>query len=716
MRTQANRGFVVPAILAWTALALADLAAGGGASGVRVVASTLGLAVGTGVVFGLAWELAIALVALLPRFAAWIVWPAAGIAAGAVLAEDLGAFGKLTGHYRAIAILTLAACAVIGLLAGLLAASMQRGRRGADPLAFRLRGRWRTGLAAALLAAMAVVIYLDRTRYQGLYEDVHLVMRLLAAWFATLAAALASGLVWRPARAVRVAFALACAALVVLPFAMLTEKRESDLQKIARRPMSSMALEAMRAISDVDGDHFSSLLGGGDCAPFDPRVNPGAEEIAGNGIDDNCLGGDQSGRRQTIENPKRVPIPKEPSPMSVVLIVLDAVRADHTGPYGYKRATVPNVAVWAKNAIVFENTFTVGGWTSIAMPSIMHGVFARRLMWTRYAETSRYRLLKLPYESLLRPGEKLKNMYLLPPRDPRRTIAWWLKRRGMYTAAVINDGFSQMLSREVGTNEGYTAFEQIADVIDRRKGDEATADAALKMLERLKAKPTFFFWTHFFCTHRPYRRTADSIAFGTSVPDKYDSQLAVCDKQVGRVLDALAGGGFRSKVAVVVAADHGEGIHETMNWHGDSVREDLLRVPLMMAVPGMEPRRVAAPVSMIDFFPTILALTRTPAPRGLDGVDLMQVARGIVPRRPSGLIADNWQVARMGHIKQDLTCAFDGKLKLVYDRRSKVMSLVSQEQADADRNELLASPEGRKLRSTLFQYLEESGGPVRIEN
>jgi hypothetical protein len=282
----------------------------------------------------------------------------------------------------------------------------------------------------------------------------------------------------------------------------------------------------------------------------------------------------------------------------------------------------------------------------------------------------------------------------------------------MFTSAVVNDGFSSLLSKTVGTGDGFKRWREIPRDVDRKRGDAATADAAIESLEALSKNEPFFSWTHFFCAHRPYR-LKPGTDFGDEVVDEYDGQLVNCDEAAGRFLDALNARRFGKPLVVVVCADHGERIHKKTNWHGDSVREDLLRVPLLIRVPGEAPRRVARPVSLVDLMPTILSLTGTPAPAGLDGVDLLAVARGEDPRRGAPLLADNWWPSSKGGFKVDLLAAFDGKLKLVYDRRKGGISAVSQEagRRDEELPEALDGPSASALREALFQYLEETPVP-----
>jgi hypothetical protein len=706
-----SRLFIRAAVAAWCALAALDLVLAPERLDPASAACSLGLAVGAGLAIGAAWAIASVAVGMLPRLARWILWPAFGAGAGVLAASELGAFGKLSGPYGHLAAFVLLAAAAGGIGIGLTLSSMQHGRRAA-PWAFRLPRGGQRLMASALACAAVACMYVDRTYYPDLYQEAHTALRLSTALLSMAAIALLAPT--RPPRhpAARRAVSGAVLVAIVLPFALLRGNQEQVVHRISGYRFPGLALDAFRSATDADGDGYSSILAGGDCAPFNPRINPGAAEIPANGIDDNCRGGDWDPLRGAREVERNVPIPSAPSPVNVALIILDAVRSDHITPYGYARPTTPHIGAWAKDAIVFDNAFTVGGWTSIAVPAILRGRYPRRMYWTRYAETSRYRLLPFPYESKLHPRERFRTVFLLPTGDRNKPLAWWLARRGVFTSAVINDGFSSLLSKGVATGVGFTRWQEIPRGVDQKRGDAATADAAIESLETLAKNEPFFSWTHFFCAHRPYR-LPPGTAFGDEVADEYDGQLVNCDAAAGRLLDALYGRRFEKPLVVIVCADHGERIHKKSSWHGDSVREDLLRIPLMIRVPGEAPRRVERPVSAIDLMPTILALTGTPAPSTLDGVDLLRVARGEDPRGGAPLLADNWWPSADGGFKVDLIAAFDGKLKLVYDRRKGGLSAVSQEPGrwDDELPDALSGDGATALRDALFRYLEETPVP-----
>jgi tetratricopeptide (TPR) repeat protein len=123
-----------------------------------------------------------------------------------------------------------------------------------------------------------------------------------------------------------------------------------------------------------------------------------------------------------------------------------------------------------------------------------------------------------------------------------------------------------------------------------------------------------FLWVHFFEPHAPYGNPADPAQAGRSAADRYAAEVTEADAQAGRVVDAMRAGG--GPALIVAAADHGEafGEHGEMS-HSVFAYDTTLRVPLIVAGPGVAAGVVTEPVSLVDVAPTITSLA------GLTGFD-----------------------------------------------------------------------------------------------
>jgi arylsulfatase A-like enzyme len=142
-----------------------------------------------------------------------------------------------------------------------------------------------------------------------------------------------------------------------------------------------------------------------------------------------------------------------------------------------------------------------------------------------------------------------------------------------------------------------------------------------------------FAYVHFLDAHGPYERSA---ARGAPF-DRYLASLAIVDRAVGHLRRRLAALGLDRRTSIVLTADHGDGFGEHETWgHGVTVYEELIRVPLLVHVPGVAPRRVDRDVSLIDLGPTVLDLMGQPTPGTNMGESLVPFLRGedSAPARP----------------------------------------------------------------------------------
>jgi arylsulfatase A-like enzyme len=142
------------------------------------------------------------------------------------------------------------------------------------------------------------------------------------------------------------------------------------------------------------------------------------------------------------------------------------------------------------------------------------------------------------------------------------------------------------------------------------------------MLSDYQSTPSpgrFFVWAHYFDPHANYISHPGAPDFRTGAKNwakpLYDGEVWFTDHHLGRLLDYVASQPWGAKTAIVVTADHGEAFDEHgMNWHGVDLWEVLVRVPLVVYVPGAKPHRVRLRRSLVDLVPTLLDLMGVPQP------------------------------------------------------------------------------------------------------
>ncbi|MCP4601534.1 MAG: sulfatase [Proteobacteria bacterium] len=346
-----------------------------------------------------------------------------------------------------------------------------------------------------------------------------------------------------------------------------------------------------RALSDVDGDGASNFFGGLDCAPFDPAIGPFAREIPNNGIDDNCMAGDATWAEQNsdheLKNVKAYCEPPKgfPKRPNLVLITVDALRADHMPLYGYKRKTTPGIERHAKRGVVFERSYSQGTGTISSMPSVFTGKYPYQLKYT---------------DDRMPPTISHKEI----------TLAEHLKTAGYETLGVTQIYYS--LKGRWNLLQGFDHVDMTLahrkPIADRRISSPQTAEIALDLIERgQRSKKPYFLWVHFYDIHVSYLDHPEQKSFGDKRIDKYDNEILFTDRYVTKVLDVLLGPN-QPPTVVVLAADHGDGFRSDRGRsnHAYGLFNELIHVPLIVWAPGAKPRRVDTPVGNIDITPTLI--------------------------------------------------------------------------------------------------------------
>lgn len=454
--------------------------------------------------------------------------------------------------------------------------------------------------------------------------------------------------------------------------------------------LGRVALQSFRAALDFDGDGASELLAGGDCAEGDPAIGPHARDIPGNGIDENCQGGDA--QPEAPPPPPPPPEPDEPryeaQKLNVVFVLIDTLRPDHLGLYGYARETSPNIDAWAKDAVVFEKVFAHAPNTPRSTPSILIGRYPSRIAWDK-----RYK----NYSDLKPENESIFEIFQAGGWRTEAISAHWYFER----APGIKDGV------DLWDNRGFLTIKE-------SNTQSAAPDLTPRVVERLGAlaggEQPFFLFVHYFDPHGRYMQQKSVRTFGKKLMDKYDSEIAFVDHHLQPVFDALAEHGLYENTAVVLTSDHGEAFKEHgFYFHGRTIYDEEIRVPLLIRAPGAEPKRVERPVALVDLVPTLAEMVGLKAEKAM-GHSLIPLLYGIGEMAERLIFMEqlpypNYKAHIVGAVSPE-------GIKVIRNVTDNVTEIYDLNADPGEKTNLLdADPEAHEaLRDRLLQFIDADPG------
>jgi arylsulfatase A-like enzyme len=362
------------------------------------------------------------------------------------------------------------------------------------------------------------------------------------------------------------------------------------------------------------------------------------------------------------------PAAADPTRPNVVLMVLDTLRADHLSGHGYPRPTTPTLDGLAAAGLSFPLAYAQASWTRPSTASILsslypsqHGHGGNQTSRLADAVTTLPEVLRAAgYETAafssngnvipeagFAQGFDLFNACEDVGRSRSSLVLGAWKRLDALVAWLTGSASPLRFTR---------VQKEVDGVVGNRKSDVIADEAFERWFEGRRHDRPFFAYLHLMSPHVPYdpspesrklvgappdavvrhtpTRSDDCFSRGEAVSSErrqelivlYDACIRDADGFVASVLARLERHGLAERTMIVIMADHGEEFYEHANWgHGQSLYEELTRIPLIIRRPGGREagRQLAAPVMAVDVMPTILAEVGVPPPPEAVGRSLL---------------------------------------------------------------------------------------------
>ncbi len=371
----------------------------------------------------------------------------------------------------------------------------------------------------------------------------------------------------------------------------------------------------------------------------------------------------------------------------VLLIVIDTLRADHLGAFGYRRDTSPHLDALAEDSISWRRALSQAPWTSPAVGSLLTALQPAALGYGDSRNPAR-------------------------PDDRVLYLAEILRENGYATQAIVSHSY---LSARLGFDQGFERFDEGDARGPGHISSPSVTDKAIAALERPKRRP-FYLLAHYFDPHFNYLRHPPfdfDPGYDGELPEhmgelrriardlgprdleqlraRYDSEIRFTDQHIGRLLAALRALGRYEQTLIVVTADHGEAfLDRDDGWigHTKTLFQEAIHVPLLVKLPGGAGAGtvVDVPVGLVDLVPSLLGYLELRRPRGyaFDG-------RALPLADPAALRADGRPVFSETTARgRWLQSVVRGRFKLIFDRRRKRMSFFDLSRDPAERQNLVA--------------------------
>ena len=332
---------------------------------------------------------------------------------------------------------------------------------------------------------------------------------------------------------------------------------------------------------------------------------------------------------------------------NVFLIVIDSLRFDNLGCYGYHREISPAIDAIAREGVTFDKVISQSSWTKPSVSS---------LLTSNYPEIHGVKSIE----------DRLSMQETFLP-----TI---LKKFGYVTGCIQTNPF---LNSESGFHQGFDFYLELFDKssgVYKPRINEAI-NAVCDWLDQFTHNP-FFLYLHVLDTHNPYTPPKEFKRFGNTERDLFDGEVHFVDYYIGRIRNYLALEKLQEKTLFIITSDHGEEFGEHGHkYHAKHLYEEVLRVPLIFSSPTLIPSGLSIPtqVRSVDIVPSILEFLGIPPLAKHQGESLLPLLKlAPTPARPA--------ISQIGEQncaegKTELVALTTGNYKLIWNKKNDAKEL-----------------------------------------
>ncbi len=402
-----------------------------------------------------------------------------------------------------------------------------------------------------------------------------------------------------------------------------------------------------------------------------------------------------------------IPKLRERQDLNVVFVLIDTLRADRLGAYGYERPTSPNIDALASRGVVFQNAMAQSSWTKTSMASIWTGTYPANNGIIRYNDV-------MPEEA--------------------RMPAEVFREAGYRTAGIWRNGW---VAPNFGFAQGFEFYLNPKPGRDRQRAqgrhpsggalqgtDEDIVTSAFEFIDSF-GRERFFLYLHFMDIHQ-YVYDEASSKFGTSYSDVYDQSIHWTDRLLGLIVERIDSIGELPNTIIVIASDHGEAFQEHgIEGHARNLYSEVVNVPFVIALPFMLEQGIVVEerVQNVDIWPTVFDLVGLPPLPGADGRSLLP----LIMAAANGDSGESFRRTGIAHldrrwgtpdVSDPLVSVTEGDKRLMWHAKRPAQTKLFDLASDPGEKTNLfdpEDPEAVRLQELAQQYYEGGESPWGVE-